>query len=397
MLTAMALDVSNNVIVTGSALTIKYDTNGNQLWTAPYAGTALAVDSNANIYVCGYSQNFATVKLTPQGSNVWVRDYVDVGPTVSQAVLVGGNTNVYVAGSDTWICQESRCHEQLLLIKYDENGNQLWTATYNPGGSISSVHIGGVALDYANNAYLVASFTGIPMGYGTFEYSSSGNLLWSANPSYNGSSEAKGLVLDHRGSTVVTGMAKNLSFSYQYGAFEISAIGTILWTNYYPTPPTASSVANSIALDTANNTYATGYSPGTNSSNDIVTIKYGPSGNQIWLQRYNGSGNGNDAGNAIAVDANGNVYVAGYDTASSGSTEMVLIKYSPVVLQLQPNGTVILQAQGLPGESFDIQASEDLLHWLDLGNFLADTNGLMQFDDTNAPQYNARFYITNPQ
>jgi hypothetical protein len=28
MLTAMALDVSNNVIVTGSALTIKYDTNG---------------------------------------------------------------------------------------------------------------------------------------------------------------------------------------------------------------------------------------------------------------------------------------------------------------------------------------------------------------------------------
>jgi len=33
----------------------------------------------------------------------------------------------------------------------------------------------------------------------------------------------------------------------------------------------------------------------------------------------------------------------------------------------------------------DIAASEDLLNWLDLGSVLADTNGLMQFDDINAP------------
>jgi hypothetical protein len=131
--------------------------------------------------------------------------------------------------------------------------------------------------------------------------------------------------------------------------------------------------------------------------NDIVTIKYGPTGNQIWLQRYNGPGNGNDAGNAIAVDSNGNVYVAGYDTTTAGGTEMVLIKYSPVTLQRKPDGTVLLETQGSPGESFDIQASTDLQSWLDLGNVLADTNGLMQFDDTNAPQYNARFYYTNPQ
>ena len=58
---------------------------------------------------------------------------------------------------------------------------------------------------------------------------------------------------------------------------------------------------------------------------------------------------------------------------------------------------MILQAQGTPGESFDIEASEDLLHWLDLGSVLADTNGLMQFDDTNAPAYPARFYYTTPR
>jgi hypothetical protein len=99
---AMALDCSNDVIVTGSAVTIKYETNGIPLWTAAYAGTSLAVDTNANVYVAGFSQNFGTVKLTPQGSNSWLTTYVEAyGPTVSQSVLVDSANNVYVSGLDT--------------------------------------------------------------------------------------------------------------------------------------------------------------------------------------------------------------------------------------------------------------------------------------------------------
>jgi streptogramin lyase len=170
-----------------------------------------------------------------------------------------------------------------------------------------------------------------------------------------------------------------------------------LWAGLYPSVVVNSSVATAITVDSANNVYVTGYSPGTNSANDIVTIKYDQNGNQVWLQRYNGPGNGNDAGNAIAVDNNGNVYVTGYDTTTAGGTEIVTIKYSPLVLQRQSNGTVLLQAQGSPGESFTIQASADLQSWLDLGSAMADSNGLMQFDDTNASNFNARFYATSPQ
>jgi hypothetical protein len=152
-----------------------------------------------------------------------------------------------------------------------------------------------------------------------------------------------------------------------------------------------------LAVDSANNCFVTGYSPGTNSGNDIVTIAYGPNGNQLWLQRYHGPGNGNCAGNAIAVDQNGNVYVTGYDTTAAGGTEMVTIKYSPFILQRRPDGTVLLEAQGAPGESFDIRASVDLQSWVDLGSAITGTNGLMQFSDTNAPNYPARFYVTFPQ
>jgi hypothetical protein len=132
---AMVLDASNNVIVTGSALTVKYDANGNQLWTAPYAGTALAVDSNGYVYVAGFSQNFATEKLTPQGSNVWQTTYVEsYGPTVSQSVLVDSGNNVYVSGLDSYYSfndppiYNNVVFVSLTTIKYGSDGNQIWKA-----------------------------------------------------------------------------------------------------------------------------------------------------------------------------------------------------------------------------------------------------------------------------
>jgi hypothetical protein len=401
---AIRLDVSNDVIVTGSALTVKYDSNGNQLWALPYAGTALAVDSNANVYVAGF-QDFGTVKVAPQGTNEWITTYIDpAGPTISQSVLVDSRNNVYVSGLDTYYYQPGigppgGPYVTLTTIKYGSNGNQIWKTSQAPSPANGSVEIEGAALDGASDIYVVANWS-LNGSFFTYKYSSNGALVWSSYPN-NGSGPANGLVLDSATNVILVGQdAYQLSlagYNYYYTILKLNSIGSPIWTNRYPEPPIGSSVATSIDVDTANNVYVTGYSLGTNSLSDIVTIKYGPNGNQVWLQRYQSPGNGNAAGNAIAVDNNGNVYVAGYDTTTSGGTEIVTIKYSPLVLQKRADGSILLQAQGYAGESFDIQASEDLFHWLDLGTVTADTNGLMQFDDTNAANYPARFYMTNPQ
>ena len=402
---ALALDGSNDVLVTGSALTIKYDPNGNALWNAPYAGTALAVDSNADVYVAGFSQNFGTVKLSPQGSNVWLTTYVEsYGPTVSQAVLVDSGNNVYVSGLDSYYSFVEHGitygpYVTLTTIKYDLNGNQQWKTSQAPSPENMSVQVGGAVLDSANSLYLVSNWPDNG-GYLAFKYSTNGALSWISYLNQSEVSVAHGLALSHNMHIVLTGQIPYQytgTFSYYYGTFGLDTNGNPMWTNYFPQPPFGSGVADAIAVDSAGSVYVTGCSPGTNSGNDIVTIKYGPNGNQVWLQRYHGPGNGNDAGNAIAVDSNGNVYVTGYETTAAGGTEIVTIKYSPVTLQRRPDGTVWLQAQGLAGESFDFQGSTDLMNWLDLGSVLADSNGLAQFQDTNASNYNWRFYITSPQ
>jgi hypothetical protein len=121
--TALALDNSNNVLVTGNGLTIKYDPNGNQLWTAPYAGAALSVDTNGNAVVTGINTSFGTVKLNANGSNLWSVTYPSsYGPSLGQQV-------VSASGHRLLSRHQLRLND-IVTIKYDPNGNQIWLQRY---------------------------------------------------------------------------------------------------------------------------------------------------------------------------------------------------------------------------------------------------------------------------
>jgi hypothetical protein len=399
--TGLALDHQSNTIVTGSAVTVKYDSNGNQLWALPYSGAGVAVDSSNNVCITGVASNYTTMKFTPTGTNLWSQTFTSAGPCGAQTINIGPSDDIYVCGYEFYVYMRLSHGVHATAIQYSPVGTQLWTS--NTGlGSQGYANVEGAKVDNAGNFYFVLNYDNYSYGgqFLTYCYSSAGSFLFSANrPTANSGDVGRGLALDSSNDVIVTGTIQdNFDYNSCYGTYKMNTNGNYVWTNLYPTLPTTTNVATAIAVDQADAVYVTGYSPGTNSGNDIVTIKYDSNGNQIWLQCYNGPGNGDDEGNAIAVDANGNVYVAGYETTAAGGTEFVVIKYAPgPFLKKEANGSFLLQAVGAAGEGFDFQASTNLVDWQDLGTNTADSNGLVQFVDTNAPLFPCRFYLASPQ
>lgn len=98
--------------------------------------------------------------------------------------------------------------------------------------------------------------------------------------------------------------------------------GDTLWVNRYSGPMDEKVL--SITSDN-NAVYVTGWS--FTPSRDVITIKYDAiTGTRLWVKTYNGTGNGGDYGFSIAVDGSGNVYVTGRSDVG-GSQKYTTLKY----------------------------------------------------------------------
>jgi len=346
---AIAVDSSGNVYITGSTgslktgrdyLTIKYDSNGQLLWAKRYDGPfndtddagAIAVDSSGNVYVTGcsyglsgsmYREDFATIKYSPNGKQLWVKRYNGPGNGFDRAVAIAvdGSGNVYVAGQ-TWI---SKAVYAFAIIKYSPNGNRLWIKTYK-GPNNSSAWAMASAVDGSGNVYITGDcgLSGFS-DYATIKYSPNGKQLWVKT--YNGPSNsgdgAWAIAVDRSGNVYVTGESEN-----DYATIKYNTNGKQLWVSRYNGQGNRWDNANAIAVDSSGNVYVTGNSRSPSSLiGNYATIKYGPNGNQLWVKRYNGTGNGDDSTTAIAVDRSGNVYVTGESKGSDIHGDYATIQY----------------------------------------------------------------------
>jgi len=99
------------------------------------------------------------------------------------------------------------------------------------------------------------------------------------------------------------------------------------WVNSFNGAANRNDAAVSVAIDGSGNIYVTGSSQGYNNYNNMVTIKYGPSGGQQWIAYYGTpfSGIANPVG--MTIDNSGNVYVLAYN-GEEGTTAYLIIKYN---------------------------------------------------------------------
>jgi hypothetical protein len=93
------------------------------------------------------------------------------------------------------------------------------------------------------------------------------------------------------------------------------------WVRKYPqTPKDDSSWAKDIAVDASGNVYVAG-----GMGSRILTVKYDNNGKLLWSRRFKGQYTA--YGRCMAVDGSGNVYVAGEIGSSSAGSNIVTLKY----------------------------------------------------------------------
>jgi uncharacterized delta-60 repeat protein len=358
--TAVAVDASNNVIVTGYSFgngsffdyaTVQYSSAGVPLWTKRYNGPgnsadhaqAVVVDSNNSVIVTGYSRgsggsyDFATIEYSSAGAPIWTNCYNGPGNNndYANAVAVDGNNNVIVTGRS----YGGGSDYDYVTIQYSSTGAPLWTNRYNGPGNGGDVATA-VAVDSSNNVIVTgSSFDAQGLSdYATIKYSSAGVPLWTNryNGPLDGSDSANALAVDGNNNVIVTGCSPNPYSSGNYATIKYSSAGVPLWTNIYNGPANGDDQAQAVAVDGSNNVIVTGYSTGSGSAYDYATIKYSSAGVPLWVSRYNGPGNRDDKARAGAVDGSNDVIVTGY-SYNGTNNDYVTIKYSGAGVPLWTN------------------------------------------------------------
>ena len=315
---AVATDGSNNVIFTGllggcfdfgggfrcgttgtDMFLVKYSANGDHLWSKAFSAQprAIGVDATGNIYVAGVA--FADVDF---GGGVLPRNGVG-----------------------------------MFLVKFDANGNHQWSKRFSNLGN--SIDVQSMDVQSSGNLVIAGNFHGsFDFGGGVLtadhhmfvvKYDANGNHVWSIHHGATSIIDPVDIALDASGNVVVTG---KYSYTANFGGSDFTT-STQDWEDIFLAKYDANGnhqwsksfgadfrdIGNSVDFDAAGNVYFTGDYTGmmnlggddlVSTGYDIFLAKYDAAGVHQWSHIYGGTSN--DGGKALFVDDVGNMTLAGY-------------------------------------------------------------------------------------
>ena len=352
---AVGADNGGNIFVAGHSgyygvnqhyTTIKYSPSGLPLWTNHYYGreypwydfpTALAVDSDGNVIVTGYSAksggqyDYATIKYSGAGLPLWTNRYDGPGrhDDRATAITIDASSNIIVTGYSPRR-SFSPYNNDFATIKYSSAGTPLWTNRYDgPGNGDDEAK--SVAVDANGNVFVTGYSSGDGGNFALIKYASAGLPLWTNR---SGAWGARDVAVDTNGHAFLTGGVWNGTNS-DYATIAYSSAGATLWTNYYNGPGNGTDGGMAMAVSGTGNVIVTGYSDSSGDNGDFATIAYANTGVPLWTNHYDGSRD--DLPYAMALDVSGNVFVAGLSYNAGGAVDMASVAYSSVGVPLWTN------------------------------------------------------------
>jgi hypothetical protein len=338
-------DASGNVYITGTTfnifgnydiLTAKYSSTGTLLWQQVYAGSGggddggadVITDASGNVYITGSyyknstdSNNAITIKYNSSGVQQWTNEYNGAGSRNDGTVrLEIDGSYIYAVGSTYTGTTDLY---DFLVIKYSLSGTQQWASVWDNAGLMD----GAVRIKVKNNKVTVAGGSQVSLTqykYAVANFAVSNGAFQNAHTSGGNQAisfdKVTDLLVDNNGDVFATGGVQNTGAGYDIRTIKLDQQNlSIQWTKTYNGSSNLDDIGNSIAQDANGDVYVTGYETVTGQDKNYVTIKYANSnGNAQWTNVYNDPYNGIDEAVAIAVQGTSRVYVTG--SSYNGST-----------------------------------------------------------------------------
>ncbi len=354
--------------------------------TNNYNTSSITTDSQGNSYVTGYFSGTSTwggqsltaagsldgyiVKYDNNGVLVWVkqiRSGVPYGESVEpKSIALDTEGNIYICGTFHTIVSFSPSINLVntpgnkgldaFIAKYNNNGVCLWAQQAGDVPPIqnqpNSVIASSIAVDAKGNSYITGHYfeaanfgaiqfisTGESLNVFIAKYDPSGKVLWAKKEGGYDVDEGKGIAINAKGGCFVTGhfsykadfsghtLLSSNSIGVSSGMFVASynENGTIQWVKQSIDKPNSFCSGLAITSDIDGNCYVTGDFYGTESFGPYTLIvpplvgpnvwitKYDPSGNELWANKE-GSINAGTNSNIKAITLNSAdkaVYIAG--------------------------------------------------------------------------------------
>ena len=367
----MVVDATGNIYIAGHSyirdlvnpglssydyVLLKYNSNGDLLWTKYYGGNpgyddyarSLKVDAAGNAYVGGYSwgvgtyANYATVKYDSNGNQLWAKRFAGGYGEILNEVEVDTMGNVYVTGYSG--SSTAGGSEDIVTIKYNAAGEQQWLNRFNSPTSDSDE---GHALEIAANGDVLV------LG-DTFDFASSrtfvqringsaGTTIWTKDMSAIDPMREEypeSMRLDADGNIILAGMLfDDVTYNVDTFVAKLDPEAVLDWAEVYDGPSDEDYDGDpKITIGTDGSIYLAVTSEGFANA-DIQIVKYSPTGEIDWTYRYGNPFFSDDyvmdygvdsSQRSVLLDPQGNVYVAGESFIPEQSRDLVVFKLEPI-------------------------------------------------------------------
>lgn len=289
-------------------------------------------DAARNVYVAGATLNSSgdydllITKYNQRGEQLWTNTIAGSGGGHDFATDLDfdHSGNVVVGGS---ISETSGEGNNILVAKYNPSGTELWQYSHDYSGNVEGA--ASLAIDNDNSIYLTGA-TQQPSGCTdmiTIKIDSTSALQWEKVLDYNGLHDA-GVRIEWTGARViVTGGGQLNSITYKiwtigYDPSDGSVLGTMTSGG---SSPVVEEVTD-LVTDQNDNIYIAGSTINSLTGNDMLLIKLDEDLNIEWTKEWDGDGM-SDKGSGVRVAPNGDVYLCGTTETTSGD-DIALIKFN---------------------------------------------------------------------